>query len=136
MSQTQNLFELKVGDDSETTITCPSVASVATGIHEAGDIVTVTGTALDLRRLVTKQENPWATFALTDGRTGIVVDIPPRLFEAIGDTDTITGIPVPRDDVEWESWTLPDPCLTVTGQINTLHLVPKLTATELAVEVA
>jgi hypothetical protein len=117
---------------NETSIPCPSIASLAAGVHEAGETITITGIALDLRHNLTRQENPYATFSLTDGRTGIKVEVTPRLFQDIGHTDAITGIPVE----EWEGWTLHgfDLTATVTGKVSTLDLVPKLYATNIHIK--
>ena len=119
--------------NSEITIPSPSVASVAAGVHEDHEIVTVAGTALDRKYQLTNQDNPWATFTLTNGRAGIEVRVCPRPFQELA--ETIAEIPDPAnpyDDLEGPPE--PGPTLTVTGHVGYRAAMPRLTATSVHIK--
>lgn len=113
--------------DHQAAIPYPSVASIAAGLHDHHETVTVTGTAVYRVDKVTKQENPWVVYILTDGRTGITVRVLPRLFQE--HRETIATIPCPDDD--FDSAPARGPALTVTGYVQYLGPIPALVATTL-----
>jgi DNA polymerase III alpha subunit len=66
-------------------VSVPSVQSVIAGLHEDGEIVTVTGIANCPVMEMTARGDDWGTFKLVDGNTSVRLHVFPKVFAEAGD---------------------------------------------------
>lgn len=105
------------------TVPMPSVQSIAAGLHEDGETVTVTGVLNNLSLKRTKQGNDWAGFHLIGERTSIDITVFPLPYQEFGD---LLG-PICGPDRS-----LVPPTVTVTGRLDARGTASSLIATAFA----
>lgn len=93
-------------------LSIPSIGSVAAGLHDDGDTVTVTGILNEAHYQRTKQGNDWMTARLIGEHTAIQIQVLPKFFAEYRD---MLG-PIRTPDRH-----LNPPTITVTGRVNTLY---------------